>query len=83
MITKEQILKKLAQHFRFNIASVDTSKNLFRGFIDSLDFLTYAKSIESLAQESNLKFDLEDFLYSECYSVDDIFLYLTSKNQDA
>ena len=82
MIIKEKILKQLAQKFRFNHEGFDTSKNLFRGFIDSLDFLEYAKTIAIIAKESNLQFDLEDFLYSECSSVDDIFVYLMNKNSD-
>ncbi len=81
MIIKEKILKQLAQKFRFNHEGFDTSRNLFRGFIDSLDFLEYAKTISVIAQESNLQFDLEDFLYSECSSIDDIFEYLSKKNK--
>lgn len=75
-MTKDLLLTKICEEFYLMKEDITFSMHLMRGPIDSLDFLRFAKTVETFAKENNLKFDLEDFLYSECYTIDDIWQYL-------
>ncbi len=75
-MTKEIILESLCLRFELDKKEVSFSVNLFSGIIDSLDFLEYATLVGEIAQKNNKPFDIKDFLYSECYSIDDIYNYL-------
>lgn len=76
MITKEIIKKNLCSQFLLQEEEISHEENLFMGHIDSLDFLAFAKNIEKLADCYGIAFEIKDFLYSECYSIDEIFNYL-------
>lgn len=77
---KTIILNRICSHFCLDIDTITLSSNLFKNEIDSLDFLEYARLVESIAKEQGLEFDIKDFLYSESYSIDDIAIYLEQLN---
>lgn len=81
-MTKELILKTLCTRFDLAEEEITFSANLFEGEIDSLDFLEYARTIDALAKTHHLPFEIKDFLYSECYSINDIYLYLSKKTNN-
>lgn len=77
-MNKEVIINALSERFEFDQSDIEHTTNLFAGTIDSLDFLVFAKTIGKLAEDEGLNFDMKDFLYSERYSIDEIFQYVES-----
>lgn len=77
--TKE-IIDALCLRFDLKPDEFSVSDNLFNGTLDSLDFLEYAKTIESLCHKFKIDFSISDFLYDECLSIQDIVLFIEKTN---
>jgi acyl carrier protein len=75
-MTQILLKQKLSLHFETIDEQTPNNVNLFKGYIDSLDFLKFGYLIAEVANEQGITFDLEDFLYSESYSINEVVSYL-------
>lgn len=75
-MTQILLKQKLSLHFETIDEQTPNDVNLFKGYIDSLDFLKFAYLIAEVANKQGITFDLEDFLYSESYSINEVVSYL-------
>lgn len=78
-LSKELIRDAVCRRFEISPAELSDDANLFQEFVDSLNFLEFAKVVQQLAEKERLPFDLEHFLLSESYSINAILLYLEAK----
>ncbi len=79
-VEKQTIRDEICRRFDIPPESLSDDDNLFRGFIDSLSFLDYAKLVQAIAQKSGKQFDLEHFLLSEVFSINAITSYLETSH---
>ena len=68
---------EICKNLELNPCDIENHTNLFRGHIDSLDYLAFATIVEKVAMdELNMQIDLIDFLNRGLFSVGAISKYL-------